>query len=459
MTEETLIYRKKEFKKGIDSDLIRRQRGDEAYRIRKEKRTDILTKRRQPCHSETRITVESDHLFSDNPETVLKGLKNLRSQLASSNPPIEEVIKSGWVPKIVNYLSYVKYPDHQKEAAWILSNLVSGTSEHTDYVLLNTPLINYISEAFKIPNHELKEQCVWCISNIAGESENYRNMLVQNGTFDNFVNSFQYELNCEKRSLETIRVYTWCLSNFLLYYIPLTNSVLAIFEELININDEKILKDVIWTIAIVSKKLNYEEMKQFLKFNIITQDMLKNLLNDDLVLPLLRICGNFIAGPADVTQIVLNLGLMSYLPSLLTKTSLDVEVCWILSNIAAGNFNQIQEILDANIISLIIHYLSYDKMDLKKECIYVVCNIVFSKDEEQVQYIVSSGSVPALCDLLASYIDNKLKGIILGVLLSLCEMGYKEIIEEHGLVSIEILQYNPDDSISRQANAIVDNYF
>jgi len=400
-------------------------------------------------------------IYSQDPNIVLSSLKSLRKQMASSNPPVEQLIKTNWVPKIVEYLSYIKYPDHQKEAIWILANLISGSSEHTDYVLKNTPLITYIGEAFKIPNRDLKEQCVWCISNIVGESEKYRNILVQNNTFYNFINSFRYELKYEKRSFETIKTYTWCLSNFLRYETPnrVSFEILDILTCIINdIDDEETLKDALWCIFNISKNFNHDELIRLLGFDIINRKFLNLLKNDILSLYVLKICGNLIAGPNETTQKVLDLEFMSYVPSLLTKSPLNIELCWIISNIAAGTPKQVQEIIDANIISLIIHYLSDEVMNLKKECIYVIYNIIFSKDIQHVEYIVSHDCIKPLCDLLVSSIGNKLKRIILESLFRLMNMGYIHLVEEHGLNNIESLQYDDDEHIHNRANIIMDMF-
>jgi hypothetical protein len=59
-------------------------------------------------------------------------------------------------------------------------------------------------------------------------------------------------------------------------------------------------------------------------------------------------------------QVVINCGALQCLLSLLTashKKSIKKEACWTISNITAGTKEQIQSVIDAQLISPLVHLL------------------------------------------------------------------------------------------------------
>lgn len=74
----------------------------------------------------------------------------------------------------------------------------------------------------------------------------------------------------------------------------------------------------------------------------------------------LRAVGNIVTGTDEQTQVVLNCEALSHFPSLLShqKEKICKEAVWFLSNITAGNQQQVQAVIDAGLLPPIISNLS-----------------------------------------------------------------------------------------------------
>jgi len=72
-----------------------------------------------------------------------------------------------------------------------------------------------------------------------------------------------------------------------------------------------------------------------------------------VLIPALRTVGNIVTGDDLQTQCVIDHQALPCLLNLLTtnhKKSIKKEACWTISNITAGNRDQIQAVINANII-------------------------------------------------------------------------------------------------------------
>ncbi|XP_074560404.1 importin subunit alpha-1b-like [Curcuma longa] len=104
----------------------------------------------------------------------------------------------------------------------------------------------------------------------------------------------------------------------------------------------------------------------------------------------LRAIGNIVMGDDLQTQVVIDKGALPCLFKLLSENygkDIKWEVCWVISNITAGNRAQIQAIINADIIGPLIHILRHAKFDVKKEAAWALSNVTSEGSNLQIHEI------------------------------------------------------------------------
>jgi hypothetical protein len=356
------------------------------------------------------------------------------------NPPIQQVIDSGVVPRFVMFLQRDDNPALQFEAAWALTNIASGTSEHVSsfrFGLVSVfrppppPLLRILDVRLSIhpppppslrisplstgarkqtkvvmevgavpifvrlllsPNDDVREQAVWALGNIAGDSPPCRDLVLQAGAMQPLLEQLH-----QGSKLSMLRNATWTLSNFCRGKpqpdFHLVRNSLATLSQLIFSPDEEVLTDACWALSYLSDGPN-EKIQAVIEAGVCRR-LVELLLNPSPAVqtPALRTVGNIVTGDDLQTQFIINNNALPCLLALLSspKKGIRKEACWTISNITAGNKDQIQAVVDNNIIPPLIQLLSNAEFDIRKEAAWAISNATSGGSPQQIKFFVQQG--------------------------------------------------------------------
>jgi len=81
------------------------------------------------------------------------------------------------------------------------------------------------------------------------------------------------------------------------------------------------------------------------------------------------------------------------------KKAIRKEACWTISNITAGNREQIQAVLEAGLFPPVINLLQADDFDIKKEAAWAISNATSGGSAQQIEHLVTFGCIKPMLNL------------------------------------------------------------
>lgn len=238
--------RRLDFKfQGLTNDEMRRRREETTIELRKSKREDSLSKRRNIVSNNEASPAFSDDfaepvqeklvgkedlygqkfvvpLMSSESESILTACQGFRRILSKErNPPIQGVVDLKVVPRLVELLGGNGIPaDCPREtaekiifeSAWALTNIASGESTHT-LVVVHAGAVPIFIQLLTSTNGDIREQSVWALGNIAGDSPALRDYVLQCNVMMNLLQVVMEEASNPRPNMPLLRNSVWAISN------------------------------------------------------------------------------------------------------------------------------------------------------------------------------------------------------------------------------------------------------
>mmetsp|Transcript_46770 Transcript_46770/g.41841 ORF Transcript_46770/g.41841 Transcript_46770/m.41841 type:complete len:633 (+) Transcript_46770:210-2108(+) len=410
----------------------------------------------------------------------------------------------------------------QFESAWVLTNIAASSTQLVSYIVKNGAIEAFVDLFRNTTSPEIADQAVWGLGNIAGDGRLFRNRIIQTGFLNDIVRNI-HDLS-EEMQQNTV----WTISNLFRYKDPMKVADIMEISQLLcrllrESKDDAVIADCMWALHYIStnpsegiinhlvletgvindcmrllekEKCKYEiALHQFEKgqrkqnsyfinnnkegvdtqnknnndqqlLNINKQALLK--MNDKVYRPCLRLIGNVLSEPDDLTQAVLDAGYLDVIQPWANHfcSSIRREVMWSFSNILAGSHQQIESLISRDtLLNAIMNAGMYGAIGVKKEAAWCICNAMADAITQQKKSLVEHGAIEVLAGMLKPQHNIKESALVLviegleGILGIYGKAGsmnpYADMFEElEGLDHLERIQ--ADENLSEDAyNAII----
>ncbi|KAF0991468.1 hypothetical protein HZS_5001 [Henneguya salminicola] len=443
---------------GKSFDSIRKERQTKTIELRKSRRDELIQKKRNQFMPQHEVKASGTIVSIEQIEKLVQDCaRNIVDILAS-------------------HLGSNETHEVRYNSTWALTNIASGSSEHTAY-LLKDHIILALGRLLNEHNPSLVEQSVWAISNIMGDGPAARSFVLRS----NILSILPQVLRNNGQNPIVMKQFSWMLINVCrkkeadvnIEYVP---QIIPLILAVLEIKEDSILSDALWAITHLADS-SHNHITLMINGGLVEKILPLFNCNQKLALSAIRAAGNIAASIDEHTQYLLDHSIYQYIAPLLSCTNQKIrkvlfflnaqEVYWLLSNIAAGTRAQMLTLFSLNIFHQIIRDLEQGEYSVQREACWIISNVLHSSTIEEAQPFIESKVLFFMKKFLISK-DTPMIIVVVEVLLILLRLYTShnkqqyicEKIEESGMLDcLEDLQSNSNKTINNFVIHILDKYF
>ncbi|KAJ3431046.1 importin subunit alpha [Anaeramoeba flamelloides] len=469
--ERKLKNRKEKFKQKASPQNSRSRRAEYNIKISHSKREMVLMKRRNITttnNSKNEICIPPLEKLpklvdviknSEDTDKIEECTKMIRTMLSVEvDPPIDQIIETGVVPYFVEFLKDTNNIFLQFESAWILSNICTGSTDQTSYVV-NLDVIPIFISLLDSDNNDVIEQSVWALGNISGDSLTFRDKIL---SYPNSFNKILSIFHLKEINESILNNTTWVVSS-LCRGVPFApyhkvKKALKYFANLCKEITTELLINACWGLSYLSSG-NSQQIDDLISTKCLPRVVeLIGHQSPDVIIPALRTIGNVVTGNSKQTQTALDCDLLVPLKKLFThkREQIQKEACWVLSNITAGTRDQIRTIIQGGFIPVLYNLISETKIyTIQKESIWALSNAVWGGYDEDIIRLVESG----ICEVFDPWLQRRKEYSILKIsleayakILSVGQKISEEEGQEHNIYAYKLERLGVFEHIEKLSN-------
>ncbi|KAI5185958.1 hypothetical protein NEHOM01_1181 [Nematocida homosporus] len=497
-----------------DAKSARETRTTSTVELRNQKRNEMLQKKRTMAISRGpslySISELAEKVTSDDADKIVDAVTEFRRLLSATKvPPIDSIVENGLTPvfsKLIdaNNPFFATIPKEKvkrimHESAWVVTNIASGNSYQTE-ALIKCGCVTNLIKLMHIDDLELQDQAVWALGNISGDGEEARDLVIRGGVTEPLLGLIGMAMNNRETFLGFLKNLIWALSNTNRGRNPpapfehMQMSLPAVVTLIRTESNPDILADAFWALSYICDAgvpqanlvletgiivdtvrilASYQELVSKEETEFITR-------REKTISPIMRTLGNIITYEDHHTDYILSLGVIDILKHIYSvpfdsKKSLRIkkEICWVISNITAGTPAQIDEVIKAGFLEILVNAVNNADQATKVEACWAICNATIHANEHihQAREVLRAGTIPAFAKVLPMIRnDTKVTAVILDCITNLLECGRTESMGAENQVATDIenttlldqveeLQTAENVKIASKAENIIRVYF